>query len=67
MTAKPQRTLSPLVFRGPQEICHACGLNPQKIGTYVSELGMPAFKLAGNWVALPDDLRDWLREMKHKR
>lgn len=61
-----KRAQGPLVYRGPKEICAACGLNYQKMTRYVKVYGMPAFKVDGAWVALPRDLVSWLEDMREQ-
>lgn len=55
-----QRARGPLVYRGAKEICGAVGVSYKEISLHVKELGLPAFKIRGNWVALPEDLLAWV-------
>jgi hypothetical protein len=60
MAEIPQRPRGPLVYRGAKEICGAVGVSYKEIALIVRELGMPAFKIRGNWVARPSSLEAWL-------
>ena len=61
-----QRSLPPLAYRGAREICAAVGISWKDIAHYVHERGLPAFKIGGAWVALPDDLREWLQAQRNE-
>lgn len=56
-----------IVYRGAKEICGAVGVPWKEIVTWVREHDLPAFKLnGGHWVALPEDLRDWIKTQRDK-
>lgn len=56
-----------IVYRGAKAICGAVGVPWKEIATYVREHGLPAFKLnGGTWIALPDDLAEWIQEQRDK-
>ena len=59
--------LPSLVYRGAREVAGAVGINWKAVGKFVEEEGMPAFKMGGNWVAIPDELEEWLRQQSRKR
>ena len=58
--------MKPLVYRGAKEICGAVGVSWKDISHYVREKGLPAFKVngSGSWVALPEDLDEWIRTQR---
>lgn len=55
-----------LIYRGAQEISMATGVPFREVPRYVRDHGLPAFKYPGTkrWLALPEDLRDWLAEQR---
>lgn len=60
--------MNQLAIKGAAAICAAVGQNRKDIGRLVNEKGLPAFKLdgKGNWIALPDDLAQWLRKERDR-
>lgn len=57
----------PIVYRGAKEICGAVGVPWKEISQYVRQHGLPAFKInGGNWIALPDDLCEWIAEQRDR-
>ena len=52
-----------IVYRGAKEICGAVGVPWKEIASYVKNHDLPAFKIngSGHWVALPNDLADWVQ------
>lgn len=60
--------IRPIVYRGAKEICGAVGVPWKEIGHYVRDKGLPAFKIngSGTWIALPEDLQEWVREQRNK-
>lgn len=56
--------MSQLAIKGAAAICEAVGQSRKDIGRLVRDKGLPAFKLdgKGNWIALPNDLADWLHK-----
>ena len=60
-----ERPLTPnLVYRGAREICGAVGVPWKEIATFVAEKGLPAWKIdgRGTWLALHDDLAEWIKQ-----
>jgi hypothetical protein len=54
-----------IAIKGTVAIANAVGLNRKEIGRMVKERALPAFKLDGKtWVALPEDLKDWMRKQR---
>ena len=55
-----------LVYRGAKEICGAVGVNWKEMPYYVTEKGLPAFKIdgKGSWIARPADLEMWIEKQK---
>ena len=67
MVTPRQPTLGPLVYRGKKQIGMAVGISYAHVDWYVENRGLPAFKHNdGHWVALPDDLLQWVREQRDK-
>lgn len=60
--------MNQLAIKGAAAICEAVGQSRKDIGRLVNQKGLPAFKLdgKGNWIALPDDLANWLRAQRDK-
>lgn len=60
------RPANPIVYRGAKEICGAVGVPWKEIGHYVRHHKLPAFKIngSGTWVALPDDLAEWVQKQR---
>lgn len=58
--------IEPIVISGAKEIGKAAGVSWQTLSWYVREKGLPAWKIGGkgNWLAIPDDLREWARRMR---
>ena len=58
--------MKPIVYRGAKEICGAVGVPWKEISHYVRERGLPAFKIngSGTWVAMPEDLHEWIKEQR---
>lgn len=58
--------IDPIVLSGAKEIGAAAGVPWKQLAWYVREKGLPAWKIdgRGNWMALPDDLREWVRRMR---
>lgn len=56
----------PLVYRGAKEICGAVGIPYKEIASYVRSNDLPAFKIKGSgcWIALPDDLLEWVEKQR---
>lgn len=56
----------PIVYRGAKEICRAVGIPYNEIAAFVTEKGLPAFKIDGRgcWLALHDDLADWIKTQR---
>lgn len=61
-------TVAQLAIRGAKEIGKAAGVSWKEVPRLVKEQGLPAFKIAGSsaWIALPEDLRKWLRQQADK-
>jgi hypothetical protein len=61
-----QPTTKPLIYRGAKEICGAVGLDYRQIAIYVTDHGLPAFKIKGqkSWIACPEDLEKWVRAQR---
>lgn len=57
-----------IVISTRPKIGAAVGINPQMVEHYVQYHGLPAWKIdgKGNWMALPEDLREWALEMRKK-
>ncbi len=55
-------------LKGAKDICDAVGENPKNINDLVKTHGLPAWKreTKGTWRALPDDLRQWLRDQRDR-
>tara|TARA_Y100001978_G_C23698661_1_gene439308 strand:- start:2796 stop:3032 length:237 start_codon:yes stop_codon:yes gene_type:complete len=55
-------------LKGARDICDAVGENPKNIHELVKDHGLPAWKRGakGTWRALPDDLRQWIREQRDR-
>jgi len=57
----------PLVYRGAKEIGSAAGIDHKRIGHYVKNLGLPAFKIeedSKTWLATHADLMNWIEQRK---
>jgi hypothetical protein len=59
----------PLVYVGAKAIGTAVGVNWKNIRHYIDDMGLPAFRVGGvgPWVALPDDLADWVRRQRDEQ
>lgn len=57
-----------LVYRGQKEISSAVGINWKNFTYYVNRMDLPVFRIKenGTWLALPEDLKEWLLEQKKK-
>ncbi|WP_147819717.1 DNA-binding protein [Salidesulfovibrio onnuriiensis] len=57
-----------ICLKGAKDICYAVGENPKEITSLVKLHGLPAWKRAnrGQWRALPEDLRRWVRAQRDK-
>lgn len=58
---------NPLVYRGIKEISDVAGINPKKFKTYVTQFGLPVFKIdieSNVWLATHDDLVKWVDSRK---
>jgi len=57
-----------ICIRGAKAICEAVGENPRDILELVERQGLPAWRRSsnGSWRALPEDLHDWLKDMRNK-
>ncbi len=55
-------------LKGAKDICDAVGENPKSINELVKAHGLPAWKREpkGTWRALPDDLKQWLRDQRDR-
>lgn len=55
-------------LKGAKDICDAVGENPKNINELVRVHGLPAWKrdAKGTWRALPDDLRNWIRQQRDR-
>lgn len=55
-------------LKGARDICDAVGENPKNINELVKLHGLPAWKreTKGTWRALPDDLKQWLRDQRDR-
>ena len=55
-----------IVISGAKEIGKAAGVSWQILPWYISEKGLPAWRIDGKgaYLALPDDLREWVRRMR---
>lgn len=51
-----------LVYRGQEEISRAVGINWKNFSYYVRKKELPVFRIdgKGSWLAMPDDLKEWL-------
>ena len=60
--------MKPIVYRGAKEICGAVGVPWKEISHYVKDRGLPAFKIngSGTWVAIPEDLYEWIKKQRDK-
>lgn len=60
--------MKPLVYRGRKEICAAVGISWQNIGFYIEKKALPVFKIdnKGPWLALPEDLEEWIEVQRCK-
>lgn len=57
----------PLVYRGAKEIGEAAGIDHKRICYYVTNLGLPAFKIepgSKTWLATEEDLTRWIEQRK---
>lgn len=59
---------SPICLCGAKAICDAVGENPKEIVKLVQEYSLPAWKRGGKgtWRALPEDLIQWMRDMRNR-
>ena len=57
-----RQTTNPIVYRGARAICGIVGLDYKQMATYVSDHGLPAFKIKGQktWIACHEDLERWV-------
>lgn len=57
-----------ICLKGAKDICYAVGENPKQIVSLVQKHGLPAWKRSnkGQWRALPEDLRQWVRNERDK-
>lgn len=60
--------MPPLVYRGAKEICNVVGIPWKDIGHFIQHEGLPAWKIngRGTWLALHDDLAEWLRTQRDR-
>jgi hypothetical protein len=58
--------IEPIVISGAKEIGKAAGVSWQTLPWYVKNKGLPAWRIDGKgpYLALPDDLREWVRKMR---
>ena len=57
-----------ICLKGAKAICAAVGENRKDIVRLVTSEGLPAWRTrgTGQWMALPEDLRQWVRVQRDK-
>lgn len=56
----------PYILRGVKEISTAAGVPWKRFDYFRREKGLPAWQYEGKglWLALPEDLAEWVRKMR---
>jgi excisionase family DNA binding protein len=55
-----------LVISPLKAIAAAMNCSPDTLRRWIKEEGFPAFQLDGTWRAVPEDVKQWLREQCKK-
>jgi hypothetical protein len=58
--------IEPIVISGAEEIGKAVGVSWKMLPWYIRHKGLPAWRIdgKGKYMALPDDLREWILKMR---